>query len=111
MCSAYKFLSHPDVVKTGAATKESASLGYPTRPLNKMLCFPHNTRLKVTPHNVIKAVPDHMALAWASYRPMGNWEDFKAGFGLRYIGETWDGADGLSTDPFLLADAMIGYET
>ncbi|WP_157776519.1 hypothetical protein [Nitratireductor aquibiodomus] len=52
-----------------------------------------------------------MALAWASYRPMGNWEGFKAGFGLRYIGETWDGSDGLSTDPFLLADAMIGYET
>lgn len=59
----------------------------------------------------LSAVPDHMASAWASYRPMGDWEGFKAGFGLRYIGETWDGADGLSTDPFLLADAMIGYET
>jgi iron complex outermembrane receptor protein len=59
----------------------------------------------------LDTVPEHMASAWLSYRPEGEWEGFKAGFGLRYVGKTWDGVDKLHTDPYLLADAMIGYET
>lgn len=59
----------------------------------------------------LDTVPEHMASAWATYRPQGKWEGFKAGLGLRYVGKTWDGVDEIHTDPYLLADAMIGYET
>jgi iron complex outermembrane receptor protein len=59
----------------------------------------------------LDSVPDQMASAWVTYRPQGEWEGFKSGFGLRYVGKTWDGVDKIHTDPYLLADAMVGYET
>lgn len=59
----------------------------------------------------LETVPDHLVSAWATWRPEGEWQGVKAGLGLRYVGRTWDGVDQISTDPYLLADAMLGYET
>jgi iron complex outermembrane receptor protein len=59
----------------------------------------------------IASVPDHMASAWLTWRPGGDWEGFKAGVGARYVGESWDGTDTVRTPSYVLADAMIGYET
>ncbi len=59
----------------------------------------------------LNSVPDHQASTWIGWRPTGKLSGFKAGFGLRYVGESWGGADILRTPDYLLADAMIGYET
>ncbi len=56
-------------------------------------------------------VADHQAVLWATYEPSGErWENFKAGFGVRYVGERWDGIDTLKADSYTLVDAMIGYD-
>ena len=56
-------------------------------------------------------IADHQAVAWLTYQPsLGDWQNFKAGFGLRYAGKRWDGIDSLAADPYTLLDAMIGYD-
>lgn len=55
-------------------------------------------------------VPDNMASAWVTYRPSNFWEGFKAGAGVRYVGESWDGSDTFQRPSFTVGDAMIGYE-
>lgn len=55
------------------------------------------------------SVPEDQASTWISYRPGGDWQGFKAGAGLRYVGESWGGADTLRTPSYTLADLMIGY--
>jgi len=64
----------------------------------------------VNGHQLV-TIPKHAASTWVSYKPStGPLANFKAGAGLRYTGETWDGADAASTDDVLLVDAMIGYD-
>lgn len=57
------------------------------------------------------SVPEQQASTWVNWRPTNQWQGFKAGVGLRYIGESWDGADTLRTPSYTLADLMVGYET
>lgn len=57
------------------------------------------------------SVPEYQASTWLNYRPSGAWQGFKTGVGLRYVGDSWDGADSLKTPDYTLADLMIGYET
>lgn len=59
----------------------------------------------------LPSVPEHQASTWVTYRPQDVLVGFKAGFGVRYMGASWDGADGLKTPSYTLADAMVGYET
>lgn len=58
----------------------------------------------------VEVVPDQMASAWVTYRPSSFWQGFKTGAGIRYVGETWDGADTIQTESYTLGDAMVGYE-
>ncbi|HEX7048505.1 MAG TPA: TonB-dependent siderophore receptor [Gammaproteobacteria bacterium] len=55
------------------------------------------------------SVPENQASAWLGYAP-GSWQGFKAGIGLRYVGESFDGADDIRTPSYTLADLMVGYE-
>ena len=56
------------------------------------------------------SVPEDQASAWLGYRPSGRWQGFKAGLGIRYVGETWDGVDLLETPSYTLGDLMLGWE-
>ncbi|WP_262690737.1 TonB-dependent siderophore receptor [Kordiimonas aestuarii] len=59
----------------------------------------------------LPSIPAHQASSWITWRPSEVMVGFKAGFGVRYVGASWDGADGLKTPSYTLADAMVGYET
>jgi len=56
----------------------------------------------------VTTIPDHLFSLWSVYRPE-RVEGLSLGAGVRYTGETWDGADTLSTDPYTLYDLMVGY--
>ncbi|TQV84832.1 TonB-dependent siderophore receptor [Exilibacterium tricleocarpae] len=56
------------------------------------------------------SVPELQASTWIGYRPSRVWQGFKAGLGLRYVGESNNGTDSLTTPSYTLADLMIGYE-
>lgn len=58
----------------------------------------------------LASVPERQASTWLTWRP-GGFEGFKAGAGLRYVGESWDGVDQLRTPSYTLGDLMIGYQT
>lgn len=55
------------------------------------------------------SVPENQASAWLGWRPQGAWRGFKAGFGLRYVGKSYDGSDNIVTPSYTLSDLMIGY--
>lgn len=66
------------------------------------------------------ATPDHQASIWTTWRPAAL-SGFKAGAGVRYVGETSDGSayyaengmvinSPLTTPSYTLVDAMIGYD-
>ena len=60
-------------------------------------------------------VPDHTASSWVTWRPgadwMGpEWEGFKAGAGVRYVGSSHGYGGAAGADSYTLGDAMVGYE-
>lgn len=55
-------------------------------------------------------VPDHMASSWVTWRPSEFWQGFRAGAGVRYVGNTYGGQDIVKTPSYTLFDAMIGYD-
>jgi iron complex outermembrane receptor protein len=60
----------------------------------------------------VETVPDHQASLWAKYRlTVLGLPGVTVGGGVRYIGESWDGADKLRTPDYTLFDAMVRYET
>jgi len=59
----------------------------------------------------LPSIPAHQASSWVTWRPSEVMVGFKAGFGVRYIGASYDGVDNLRTPSYTLADAMVGYET
>ena len=44
-----------------------------------------------------------------TWQPSGSLAGFRAGIGLRYVGESWDGLDQLKTPSYTLGDLMLGY--
>lgn len=56
-------------------------------------------------------VPDHAAAVWG-VRRLGDWglAGMKAGLGVRYVGDTWDGGDALKTKSVTLMDAMVSWD-
>ena len=59
----------------------------------------------------LASVPEVQASTWIGYRPQDQWLGFKAGIGVRYVGESWDGIDSLRTPSYTLGDLMVGFET
>ncbi|MGH8167917.1 MAG: TonB-dependent receptor domain-containing protein, partial [Woeseiaceae bacterium] len=59
----------------------------------------------------LASVPEIQASTWIGYRPEDRWLGFKAGVGIRYVGDTYDGIDSLKTPSYTLGDLMVGYET
>lgn len=59
----------------------------------------------------LPSIPAHQASSWVTWRPSEVMVGFKAGFGVRYVGASYDGVDNLKTPSYTLADAMVGYET
>ncbi|MDP0489912.1 MAG: TonB-dependent siderophore receptor [Verrucomicrobiota bacterium JB023] len=59
----------------------------------------------------LSGVPEHQASAWLTYKPLaGPLENFRAGLGVRYTGDRWDGRDAIKTESYTLMDAMVGYQ-
>ena len=60
----------------------------------------------------LAAIPETQASIWTTWRPDGAWEGFKAGAGIRYVGETVSENATLSytTPDYTLGDLMVGYE-
>jgi iron complex outermembrane receptor protein len=56
------------------------------------------------------SVPENQASTWLGYRPDALSRRFKAGVGIRYAGDSWNGADTLKTPSYTLGDLMLGYE-
>jgi iron complex outermembrane receptor protein len=60
----------------------------------------------------LSAIPENQASLWATWRPEGAWEGFKAGAGIRYVGESVSENAALryTTPDYTLGDLMVGYE-
>lgn len=64
----------------------------------------------------LAATPEHQSAIWTTYRPQ-NWNGFKIGAGVRYVGNTSGGYGVYNNNPihletpsYTLFDAMIGYD-
>jgi iron complex outermembrane receptor protein len=59
----------------------------------------------------LASIPEHSAALWASkgFRALGL-DEVRAGAGVRYVGETWDGVDLLATPSNTLVDAMFSVD-
>jgi iron complex outermembrane recepter protein len=104
----------PEFVQNGETTIRGFELEAQTRYRDIELLAGYSyldTEDKVTGFE-LASVPTHQASAWVTYRPQGNQlEGWFFGGGLRYVGSSLDGADNLKTPSFVLADALVGYET
>ena len=56
--------------------------------------------------------PDRLASLWATWRPSGRLRGFRAGAGIRHVGESVseDGTIRYVTPDYTLTDAMLGYD-
>lgn len=54
------------------------------------------------------SIPKDQASLWVNYTPTTG---LSAGAGVRYVGESFDGADAIRTPSYTLIDAMLGYRT
>jgi iron complex outermembrane receptor protein len=62
-------------------------------------------------HHKLTSIPEHSAALWAVYAfNTPALKGLRAGFGGRYVGETWDGTDTIRTGSNTLFDAMISYD-
>jgi len=62
--------------------------------------------------NRVETVPLQQASLWATYHFSAfGVSGFAVGGGVRYVGESWDGADTLKTPSYTLFDGMVSYET
>ncbi len=57
----------------------------------------------------LASIPEKQASMWMTYYAGDRLTGLRAGFGLRYTGESYDGLDQLKTDSHTLADLMLGY--
>lgn len=59
----------------------------------------------------LASVPERMASLWSQHRfAIAGLSGFRAGLGVRHIGDSWDGTDQLKTPGVTLYDAMFGYD-
>ncbi len=59
----------------------------------------------------VETIPKHQASAWLTKRfAIGDLNGFKAGFGVRYIGESWNSTHIVTTPDVTLFDAMISLD-
>lgn len=59
----------------------------------------------------LASIPEKQASTWVTYTPADKLPGFRAGFGLRYNGESWGGVDKYRTPSYTIADLMLGYQT
>lgn len=56
------------------------------------------------------SIPEEQASTWVGYKPENVLRGFKAGAGVRYLGERYGGTDTIVTPSVTLVDLMLGYE-
>lgn len=57
----------------------------------------------------LASVPEAQVSSWVTWRP-ANLRGFRAGAGVRYVGESLDGVDNLETPDYTLGDLMLGWQ-
>ncbi|KPP98052.1 MAG: TonB-dependent ferric hydroxyamate receptor FhuA [Marinobacter sp. HL-58] len=58
----------------------------------------------------LASVPEQLASVWSQHDfAIAGIPGFRAGAGVRYVGDSWDGTDQLKTPSVTLFDAMVGY--
>ncbi|HSH73104.1 MAG TPA: TonB-dependent siderophore receptor [Methylophilaceae bacterium] len=61
--------------------------------------------------NQVEAIPRNLASAWAIKRfAIGDTDGFRAGLGVRYIGDSYDSTNELKAPDATLFDAMLGFD-
>jgi iron complex outermembrane receptor protein len=61
--------------------------------------------------NQVETIPKHLASAWAVKRfAIGDTDGFRAGLGVRYVGDSWDSTHTIKTPDVTLFDAMLGFD-
>ena len=55
------------------------------------------------------STPERQASVWLGYEATRTQKGFRAGLGIRHIGDTYDGVDVTRTPSYTLGDAMLGY--
>ncbi|WP_099867641.1 TonB-dependent siderophore receptor [Pararhizobium haloflavum] len=103
----------PDSVQTGETTIRGIELEAQTR-VNDFELLAGYTYLDTEDETTgfqLASVPSHQASAWLTWRPQGQLEGWVFGGGVRYVGDSLDGADNFETPSYVLADALVGYET
>ena len=85
-----------------------------TRELDVIAAFTYTDAKVLEGDNAgkrVETVPLYQASLWAKHRfSIAGMQGFSAGAGVRYIGESWDGADHFKTPSYALFDAMLSYE-
>jgi iron complex outermembrane recepter protein len=99
---------------TAAAVTRVSNRAVVTRELDVIAAFTYTDGKVLEGDNAgkrVETVPLYQAALWAKHRfSIAGMHGFSAGAGVRYIGETWDGADHFKTPSFALFDAMLSYE-
>lgn len=61
--------------------------------------------------NQVETIPKHLASVWAVKRfAIGDTDGFRAGFGVRYVGASWDSTHALKAPDVTLFDALLGFD-
>jgi iron complex outermembrane receptor protein len=104
-------------IQTGKARIRGAELeviSSITSDLNLIAAFAYTDARVLEGFNAgrrIETVPLYQASLWAKQRfSLWGVHGFSAGAGVRYVGESWDGADNFKTPSHTLFDAMLSYE-
>lgn len=59
----------------------------------------------------VETIPKYLASGWLTKRfSIGNVDGFRAGLGVRYIGESWNSTHIVKTPDVTLFDAMLGFD-
>jgi len=58
----------------------------------------------------LASIPKKQASVWLTYQPTEFLQGVKSGLGVRYVGESYGGADTIKTPSYTLYDLMLGYK-
>jgi iron complex outermembrane receptor protein len=62
--------------------------------------------------NQVETIPKHLASAWAVKRfAIGDTDGFRAGLGVRYVGDSWDSTHAIKAPDVTLFDALLGFDS
>ncbi|MGJ8716530.1 MAG: TonB-dependent siderophore receptor [Maribacter stanieri] len=120
--SLFEITEQNRTISVGGATQQSgsvktkgaeASAVYRIEDLSFILNYTYlNTENRDTSNGYeLPGIPRHQASTWVTYAPQeGKLQNFRAGLGYRFTGNSDDGFNTVTTPSYGLVDAMVGYQ-